>query len=209
MSALPVDVRAIPATRTVILSHAQFSNPVSEPSVPQPPSTPTPSTSASVVGTTTSDGNVMTVYGEDFVYSEFFEGQGVGNGSDTSVSWSTGTYSTPVTEHDIYAVGASAIAFSQSADLAIAPVIVQGCNFDSSTGACTEVYWFSGLSTQTTSWTGSVVPFQTIEVSVSATETGSSSSTNAARSLKGSQTVGLLAGISVVVVFELLVIIAI
>ncbi|KAJ3772587.1 hypothetical protein FB446DRAFT_788562 [Lentinula raphanica] len=200
MSVLPVDVRAIPATRTVILSNVQFPTTTS---VPQPPSTPTPSSSISVLGTTTSDGNVMTVYGEDFVYSEFLEGQGVanGNGSVVSISWSTGTYSTPVTEHDIYAVGASANAILQSADLAIEPVFVQNCNFDSSTGACTEVIWFSGQSaTRTTSWTGSVVAFQTIEVSVSATETGSSSSTNAARSLNGRQTFSLLTSIGVILV---------
>ncbi|KAJ3730578.1 hypothetical protein C8R42DRAFT_11588 [Lentinula raphanica] len=164
------------ATRTVILSNIPFPTTLS---ILQQLSTPTPSSSISVLGTTTSDGNVMTVYGEDLVYSEFVEGQGFanGNGSVVSISWSTGTYSTPVTEHDIYA----------------------NCNFDSSTGACTEVFWFSGQSTtQTTSWTGSVVPFQTIEVSVSATET--SSSENAARSLKGRQTFGFLTSFAVIMI---------
>ncbi|KAJ3991545.1 hypothetical protein F5050DRAFT_1793550 [Lentinula boryana] len=180
---LPGEVNAIPATRTVTVFGVSFSSPPNTLSIPQPPSTPTAVTSYSVLGTTTSDGKIMTVYGEDIIYSEFLEGQvATVSGTSTSITWSTGTFSAPQTEHDGIAIGASAIAFSHSDGIGIDPVDVVNCDVDSSTGACTEVDWFKGQSTtQTISWTGSLVPVETFEVSVSATAT---TTTNAAGSLK-------------------------
>ncbi|KAJ3989205.1 hypothetical protein F5890DRAFT_1549839 [Lentinula detonsa] len=180
VSMLPGEVNATPATRTVTVFGVSV--PPDTLSIPQPPSTPTVVVSYSVLGTTTSDGKIMTLYGEDIIYSEFVEGQGaIASGTSTSITWSTGTFSAPQTEHDEIAIGASAIAFSHSDGLGIDPVDVVNCDVDSSTGACTEVYWFKGQSTtQTTSWTGSLVPVQTFEVSVSSTAT----TTNAAGSLK-------------------------
>ncbi|KAJ4490693.1 hypothetical protein J3R30DRAFT_3423993 [Lentinula aciculospora] len=195
---LPVDVKAVPATRTVTLFDIQF--PSVSLDTPEPPSTPTALYSYSVLGTTTNDGNTMTVYGEDIIYSEYIEGGIISEGGTTSTLWATGTYSTPQTLHYVLALGATAIELSHSDASEYDPAFVLDCNFDgpgesSGTGACTEAYRFVDHSTSwTTSWTGSVIPIATFSVSVPDTATSTSTSaTNAAESLKRGQWTGLLA----------------
>ncbi|KAJ3889122.1 hypothetical protein GG344DRAFT_79092 [Lentinula edodes] len=203
---IPAD--AMPATRTVTVFEAQM--PSNTLDIPTPLSTPTLAYSISVVGTTTTNGNTMTVYGEDIINSEYIQidGYPVTNvDGSTSYTWSTEALSTTFTEHQIFEVGTTAIdlILNSGSAATLEPAINIECNFDSGasleTGVCTEVVQFPGQSTaQTTAWTGSIVPIDTFEVSVSATTTGSA--TNAAGSMKGGQWSGLLASTCVVAVFS-------
>ncbi|KAJ4490694.1 hypothetical protein J3R30DRAFT_122387 [Lentinula aciculospora] len=192
-------VHAIPATRTVTLFDVNAPD-TSTPSIPTPPSTPTVVFSYSVIGTTTKDGNTMTIYGENVIFSEYVEGYGgiVSGTALASEVWSTRTLSSPQTIYETFAVGANVFEFSQSNDSFDDPLFFVDCSFDSAessrTGVCTERIGFPQLSsTETTTWTGSVIPFATFSVSVSATAT--TSVTDAAGSLRGRQWPGLLAGV--------------
>ncbi|KAJ3761329.1 hypothetical protein EV360DRAFT_67948 [Lentinula raphanica] len=198
MSTLHTYVGAVPATSTVTLFGINVPTSSSSANPLEPPSTPTPATSYSLVGTMTINGEVMTVYGEDLVASEYVQGDLVTVDGSPSATFSTLTYSTPQTDHsknqfdtanlkeNMFAVGSNALEYAYTyEELAVQPVIVVDCGFDSETGACTEKMWFSGASTRTTAWTGSVTPIATFEVSVSAsTPTTGGSSANAAGSLK-------------------------
>ncbi|KAJ3847089.1 hypothetical protein EV368DRAFT_88154 [Lentinula lateritia] len=207
VSVIPAD--AMPATRTVTGFEAQTPPNTLTEDLPTPLSTPTLVYSISVVGTTTTNGNTMTVYGEDIINSEYIQVDGypVTNvEGSTSYTWSTEALSTTFTEHEVFEVGTTAIDFilNNGSAAALEPAINIECNFDSGasseTGVCTEVVQFPGQSTaQTTAWTGSIIPIFTFEVSVSATTTGSV--TNAAGSMKGGQWSGLLATTCVVAVF--------
>ncbi|KAJ4490695.1 hypothetical protein J3R30DRAFT_3399977 [Lentinula aciculospora] len=151
----------------------------------------------------------MTVYSEDVVYSEYVEGQVLGTTSGvTSVSWATSTYLTPITMHETIAVGATALQFSDSNATSdqpgfVQPAFVDDCSLNSGEtsgiGACTEVYWFSGESSRTTSWTGLVSPFATLVVSASATAT---STANAAHSRMNCQS-GFLVAIVILSMFAM------
>ncbi|KAJ3842553.1 hypothetical protein EV361DRAFT_947215 [Lentinula raphanica] len=190
MSTLHTYVGAVPATSTVTLFGINVPTSSSSANPLEPPSTPTPATSYSLVGTMTINGEVMTVYGEDLVASEYVQGDLVTVDGSPSATFSTLTYSTPQTDHNMFAVGSNALEYAYTyEELAVQPVIVVDCGFDSETGACTEKMWFSGASTRTTAWTGSVTPIATFEVSVSATPTTDGSSANAAGSLKPAVTV--------------------
>ncbi|KAJ3919565.1 hypothetical protein F5877DRAFT_77963 [Lentinula edodes] len=192
VSVIPAD--AMPATRTVTIFEAQ--TPLDTLDIPTPLSTPTLVYSYSVVGTTTTNGNTMTVYGEDIINSEYIQVEGYPVTSvdgSASYTWSTETLSTTLTEHLALPLRSNQLHINIE------------CNLDSGasleTGVCTEVVQFPGQSTaQTTAWTGSIVPIDTFEVSVSATTTGSA--TNAAGSMKGGQWSGLLASTCVVAVFS-------
>ncbi|KAF8829912.1 hypothetical protein HHX47_DHR2000144 [Lentinula edodes] len=184
----------MPATRTVTIFEAQ--TPLDTLDIPTPLSTPTLVYSYSVVGTTTTNGNTMTVYGEDIINSEYIQVEGYPVTSvdgSASYTWSTETLSTTLTEHLALPLRSNQLHINIE------------CNLDSGasleTGVCTEVVQFPGQSTaQTTAWTGSIVPIDTFEVSVSATTTGIA--TNAAGSMKGGQWSGLLASTCVVAVFS-------
>ncbi|KAJ3899384.1 hypothetical protein F5879DRAFT_993827 [Lentinula edodes] len=190
VSVIPAD--AMPATRTVTVFEAQM--PSNTLDIPTPLSTPTLAYSIS----------------EDIINSEYIQidGYPVTNvDGSTSYTWSTEALSTTFTEHQIFEVGTTAIdlILNSGSAATLEPAINIECNFDSGasleTGVCTEVVQFPGQSTaQTTAWTGSIVPIDTFEVSVSATTTGSA--TNAAGSMKGGQWSGLLASTCVVAVFS-------
>ncbi|KAJ3746047.1 hypothetical protein DFH05DRAFT_1541620 [Lentinula detonsa] len=112
VSVLPVNVTAIPATRTITL----FDVPApTDPNMLQQPSAPTTVTSFNILGTTTSNGEAMTIYGEDIIYSEYAQEETMRTASgSTSIEWSTITLSTPQTLHEIVAMGATAIEYSHS-----------------------------------------------------------------------------------------------
>ncbi|GAW09483.1 hypothetical protein LENED_011638 [Lentinula edodes] len=108
VSVIPAD--AMPATRTVTIFEAQ--TPLDTLDIPTPLSTPTLVYSYSVVGTTTTNGNTTTVYGEDIINSEYIQVEGYPVTSvdgSASYTWSTETLSTTLTEHQIFEVGTTAI----------------------------------------------------------------------------------------------------
>ncbi|KAJ3782373.1 hypothetical protein GGU10DRAFT_389916 [Lentinula aff. detonsa] len=199
VSVLPagVNVTAIPATRTITL----FDVPApTDTNMLQQPSGPTTVTSFNILGTTTSNGEAMTIYGEDIIYSEYVQEETMETASgSTSIAWSTITLSTPQTLHEIVAMGATAIEYSHSHTSIDDTEFVVDCIFSageiSGAGLCTEVYQTSvDAPSQTTAWTGSVIPFATFGAPVSDAGTSTKSSSNAAKWLKGGQSFGLVAG---------------
>ncbi|KAJ3989204.1 hypothetical protein F5890DRAFT_85778 [Lentinula detonsa] len=196
VSVLPVNVTAIPATRTITL----FNVPApTDTNVLQQPSAPTTVTSFNILGTTTSNGEAMTIYDEDIIYSEYLQEETMEAASgSTSIEWSTITLSTPQTLHEIVAMGATAIEYSHSHTSIDDTEFVVDCIFSagesSGAGLCTEVYQTSvDAPSQTTVWTGSVIPFATFGAPVSDVGTSTNSSSNAAEWLKGNQSFGLVA----------------